>query len=445
MNYLLTHEEQGPVSLDTWKLILWSLGLCSFGVLFSVPLFVNLGPAQRPLITKLNRRRQVILRERLRFPSGFSTAVLIGVLHGQSPISRPGQSGVRAAGAFASLAGYSDDGPQGAANDQIGPAATDEPGTAKPQEWTESTGILVASFAASGILTLGTYFFPPLRSVPVFGSVAADTWLWTFNPSLAYIGQGIIMGPETTLHMLLGAVVGWAVLSPLAYYKGWAPGPIDDWESGSKGWVVWVSLSIMLADSVVSLGYIIVQSLVRVVPDYLARVATRVPSFRGLDRLLCRSHRAGYNTLPIADGLSSDSNPASVSPPLSPVPAASPVADVDAEESDDEKDAPPEQLINEKVVSIGLVLSVILCVGTIRIVFGQLVPLYATIIAVAMALLLSIMGVRALGETDLNPVSGISKLAQLCFAIIIPPSNKSSVLINLVAGAVVSSEWVSSR
>jgi len=56
--------------------------------------------------------------------------------------------------------------------------------------------------------------------------------------------------------------------------------------------------------------------------------------------------------------------------------------------------------------------------------------------AVLMALILSIMGVRALGETDLNPVSGISKLAQLFFALIIPQSNKNSVLINLVAGAV---------
>jgi uncharacterized oligopeptide transporter (OPT) family protein len=46
------------------------------------------------------------------------------------------------------------------------------------------------------------------------------------------------------------------------------------------------------------------------------------------------------------------------------------------------------------------------------------------------------MGVRALGETDLNPVSGISKLAQLFFALIIPQSNKNSVLINLIAGAV---------
>jgi uncharacterized oligopeptide transporter (OPT) family protein len=53
-----------------------------------------------------------------------------------------------------------------------------------------------------------------------------------------------------------------------------------------------------------------------------------------------------------------------------------------------------------------------------------------------MALILSIMGVRALGETDLNPVSGISKLAQLFFALVIPQSNKNSMLINLIAGAI---------
>jgi len=49
------------------------------------------------------------------------------------------------------------------------------------------------------------------------------------------------------------------------------------------------------------------------------------------------------------------------------------------------------------------------------------------------------MGVRALGETDLNPVSGISKLTQLVFAFVTPttgPAAKNSIIINLVAGAI---------
>lgn len=47
------------------KLILWALGLCFFGVLFAVPL-----------------RKEVIVREKLKFPSGTATALMIGVLHG---------------------------------------------------------------------------------------------------------------------------------------------------------------------------------------------------------------------------------------------------------------------------------------------------------------------------------------------------------------------------
>ena len=46
------------------------------------------------------------------------------------------------------------------------------------------------------------------------------------------------------------------------------------------------------------------------------------------------------------------------------------------------------------------------------------------------------MGVRALGETDLNPVSGISKLTQLVFALVIPSSSPNAIAINLLAGAV---------
>jgi uncharacterized oligopeptide transporter (OPT) family protein len=46
------------------------------------------------------------------------------------------------------------------------------------------------------------------------------------------------------------------------------------------------------------------------------------------------------------------------------------------------------------------------------------------------------MGVRALGETDLNPVSGISKLTQLLFAFVTPRSNPNAVTINLIAGAI---------
>ncbi|KAK4197573.1 putative oligopeptide transporter [Triangularia verruculosa] len=390
MEYLLKEEEMGPVRLGIWKALVWGLGLCFFGVVFAVPL-----------------RRQVLIREQLKFPSGFSTAVLISVLHGQTKGVEQGGKKENPHG-FASLVG--DESSYGA-----DPVRDGEEHTKKSEGWKRNVRLLIICFLVSGISTFATYFFPVLRNIPIFGGVAASTWLWTLNPSLAYVGQGIIMGPATTLHMLLGAVIGWGILSPLAKNKGWAPGPVSDWEHGSKGWIVWVSLAIMLADSVVSLGYLAFRSLGLYWPQIKGVLPKSI-------RNLLPGRRQGYTSLLRRDSSSSSEF---VDPLLGEV-----------EEDKEHDDAPLDQQISNQVVSIGLAASIIFCVVCTHYVFGDLVPLYATITAVFMALVLSIMGVRALGETDLNPVSGISKLAQLFFAFIIPQSNKSSVLINLVAGAV---------
>ncbi|KAM0486751.1 hypothetical protein ACHAPX_000014 [Trichoderma viride] len=406
MNYLLGADEQGPLSLSMWQLIVWSIGLCYFGVVFAVPL-----------------RHQVIIRERLRFPSGFSTAVLIRVLHGRGQGSSAQELDAAAKGGFASLADRDDD--PLLVDETTSNVADEEPEAAsKDVDWAYNMKLLLVSFLVSGIFTICNYFLPILRDLPIFGTVAASTWLWTLNPSLAYVGQGIIMGTETTLHMTLGAVVGWGILSPLAKKKGWAPGPVDDWENGSKGWIVWVSLAVMLVDAVVSLAYVALRPLFA---THATRAFTTLREWFQRSRaapLFERSHQ--YSTIP--HGEEEEDEPATLDDDDASVASNNEDTGLD--------DAPAEQQVSTRIVTWGLVASVLLCILTTRIVFGDLVPLYAVVTAVLMALVLSIMGVRALGETDLNPVSGISKLAQLFFALIIPQSHKSSVLINLVAGAI---------
>lgn len=185
MNYLLKDEEQGPIQLSTWQLVVWSLGLCYFGVVFAVPL-----------------RRQVIIREKLKFPSGFSTAVLISVLHGKTGLVKDDNSNphdgrheerVRPEG-FVDVA---------EGNGRTVDGATLEQGSElQKQQWKANVRLLLTCFLVSGLYTFATYFFPILRELPIFGATAASTWLWTLNPSLAYVGQGIIMGPVTTLHMV---------------------------------------------------------------------------------------------------------------------------------------------------------------------------------------------------------------------------------------------------
>ncbi|QSZ35881.1 hypothetical protein DSL72_007003 [Monilinia vaccinii-corymbosi] len=410
LNYMMKPEEQGPIFLSTWKLILWSLGLCFFGVVFAVPL-----------------RRQVIIREKLKFPSGTATALMIGVLHGKETIA-----GGPPVSSSVDIGDIDEREPLNYTDES---AADVEEVVKAGSSWKSKVKLLVISFSMSGLYTLATYFFPILRKLPIFGTAIAQNWLWTLNPSFAYVGQGIIMGPATTTHMLLGAIIGWGILSPLAKNRGWASGPVNDWETGSKGWIVWISLAIMLADSVISLGYIAVNPLIKNGGHYMSEAEGKINrrDWWGLLSIGAPQSTTGY--APVNGGGSGghqDQYPSTaVDGSLLPGNTLQP-------ETKDlpEPDAPPEHLVSSRTVWIGLILSIVFCIASIRVVFGELVPLVLSIIAVLMALVLSIMGVRALGETDLNPVSGISKLAQLFFALIVPQSNKNSVLINLIAGAV---------
>ena len=220
------------------------------------------------------------------------------------------------------------------------------------------------------------------------------------------------MGPSTTLHMLLGAVLGWGILSPLAKTKGWAPGPVEEWNTGSKGWIVWVSLAVMLSDSLVSLGCFIIRPLIFHGPEYLSKLQEYV-------------HDQGFTSV---FGLRHDSKGAyTIISPIEPDSKSSGTL---------EPDAPTDHLVSNRTTWVLFVLSVLVCVAAMKVVFGNLVPIASTLLAIFLALLLSLMGVRALGETDLNPVSGISKLTQLFFALVTPLSSPNAITINLLAGAI---------
>jgi len=225
------------------------------------------------------------------------------------------------------------------------------------------------------------------------------------------------MGPATTIHMLLGAVVGWGILSPLAKRRGWAPGPIDDWTTGSKGWIVWISLAIMLADSLVSLGWLILRPILVHGPSFVRHCQQCHQNNNWKSILDFRPQsRRGYSALSESEDVDTPT-----------------VARFQAVE--EEADAPPSHLISARTTWIGLFLSLGLCIGAVHYSFADLIPLRLTLLALFLALFLSVMGVRALGETDLNPVSGISKLTQLLFAFVVPRGNKNAIIINLIAGA----------
>ncbi|PGH37112.1 hypothetical protein GX50_00095 [[Emmonsia] crescens] len=394
--------EGGPLKLSFGKLVVWSLGVCLFGVVFAVPL-----------------RKEVIVREKLKFPSGTATALMIKVLHGGGQAEEKGKTvgiageqrrrsrpGSRHEEERATLLARDEREDTSHSISRLALAERD-----RRKDWRAKIKLLTYAFGISASYTLVSYFIPQLRDLPIFGLPLASHWLWTLNPSPAYIGQGIIMGPSTSLHMLVGAILGWGILSPLAKHRGWAPGSVDSWEDGSKGWIVWVSLAIMLADSIINLGWLIVRPFVIYGPGLLMQLQRNITRKDfWLDLLKPSSRRTGYTA---------------IIPPI-------------AKDNGDE-DAPPSELISTGTVLILLPLTLILNVICMHISFGNLITPALSILATLLALFLSVMGVRALGETDLNPVSGISKLTQLIFALATPASShtrRTAIVTNLLAGAV---------
>ncbi|KAF5092467.1 hypothetical protein D0Z00_004574 [Geotrichum galactomycetum] len=216
--------------------------------------------------------------------------------------------------------------------------------------------------------------------------------------------------------MLFGAVLGWAVLGPMAQSLGWATGPVNDWKTGSQGWILWISLTIMVADTVVSFFVITGVSVYKMI--------MRNPHFSssGYWKKLFKKTEPRYQPINHSNN------------------------DVEIEDSeaaeglkgndDDEPDASPKHLVPNSITIFGLVISFILCIFAVKAVFGSLCSVYPVVIAIFLALFLSVLGVRALGETDLNPVSGIGKISQVIFALVVPRSHPGSVLINLVAGGI---------
>ncbi|KAJ7593235.1 OPT oligopeptide transporter protein-domain-containing protein [Mycena floridula] len=353
---LLNEKQDGtpPIRLAWLPAVGWSIAVAFFGVFLSPPI-----------------RKQVIIEEQLSFPSGTATAHLIAALHQLPP---PSEEGLRR------RVGYShiED------SEETEPVLPPTAGTADEEAVVESSVVreegwqaLLWSFFASGFMTLLAYFFPILFSIPLFGKHLARDYLWTFSPSLSYVGQGIIMGLPTVLSMNLGMIAGWGILSPIAKSSGWAPGPVGSMTDGSRGWILWISLAIMCSDSLISLLPVVLETL----QDIVLKIAKREPSVFKTDK------------------------------------------EVETE----------DRLVPIRWVLIGWSVSVVVGTILVWIVFGaEGIKPWATVSGYIIGGLLSILAVRALGETDINPVSGLGKISQLFFAWLQP----GNVVANLIAGGV---------
>lgn len=179
------------VELSWWQLVLWALSVAYLGVFFAVPL-----------------RRQMVVEEKLRFPTGTATANTIVAMFSEG-------------------------------------------GDAK-----QRARVLVGWGIGAGVFTLASHFVPALGMPPIkwgfFGVMGAWGFKLLINPLMT--GAGILIGLRVGASLFLGAVVAWGVLGPMVQGAGWVEGEIMSYEDGVRGWLLWPGVAIMVADALTQLA-----------------------------------------------------------------------------------------------------------------------------------------------------------------------------------------------
>jgi hypothetical protein len=172
-------EEMTGIRLPLSKLVVWALGLCFFGVVFAVPL-----------------RKEVIVREKLKFPSGTATALMIGVLHGGTKTGAEGNIEQHNARRRRSSRkpGLGDDDESRALMSDV-PQEEEQPisrrdsrSEASQKDWQRQIKLLTTSFAISGGYVRITPFIAPRyrlsQTVPVADRTPDVCFL--LHPAIAF-------------------------------------------------------------------------------------------------------------------------------------------------------------------------------------------------------------------------------------------------------------------
>lgn len=308
--------------IEWYALMLWGLAVSFLGVFFAVPL-----------------RRQYIEQDKLRFPSGTATANTIMSMY-----------------------------------------ATEGEATAQAR-------VLLQAGVVAAVFTLASYFVhqieePPLHlwAAQAFGS---DFWLsaalgtaaaWTFTVYLGpmMLGGGFLIGPRVGTSLLVGAVVGWGILGPLATQMGWANGPPQNITTGGRGWILWPGAAIMVADALMALAL----------------------SYKTILRTFSRAP-----ALDLGDGQAAD-----------------------------DRERIPNSWWMGGLVAGGTVTCVIA-----SLVFD--IPPHLSIIAILMSSVLAAIAVRSTGETDINPVGGMGKVTQMVFGGLSPGNMSTNLMAAAITGA----------
>jgi len=201
-------------------------------------------------------------------------------------------------------------------------------------------------------------------------SVSAMNLGFALDPSVLMLGFGAIAGVRIAGSLLLGAVIAWAVLAPIALAHGWIPpGPPDAnvaWFGDLIDWLLWPGATLMVSASLTTFAV----SMARMA---LRRRESGPARFDGGVRVL------GYREM-----------------------------------------------------AAGLLIVMVLSVGAQTAIFN--IGVVEGVLAVLLSYVLAIVAARVSGETAITPIGALGKITQLTFGAISPGNITANLMTANVTG-----------
>lgn len=197
------------------------------------------------------------------------------------------------------------------------------------------------------------------KAGPLLGAHSLGKLTLQLNPSLLHIGAGALIGLRTTLWMAIGATICWAGVVPWVVDHGFIvpkEAAPSYYLGGLAKWTMWPGVTMLVVSGVTS---------------FALKAKSIVAALRSLGDI---KRTAG------------------------------------AEAQDEE--------VPLRWFFWGFGAAAVLCVIMQKLVFDM--PVWQTIVAIALSGVLALVGTRAQGETDVNPIGGMGKVTQLIFAALAP-------------------------
>jgi putative OPT family oligopeptide transporter len=210
------------------------------------------------------------------------------------------------------------------------------------------------------------------------GGITAGNLGFALETTTLMYGVGALIGPRVGISMMLGALVAWGWLAPMAFEAGWvAPGPDDpsvSWYSQGLQWLLWPGVAMM--------------------------VTAALTSFAFSWRSIVTAFRPGGSPV-------SNSGPSA--------------ADTD-------------QVMSRKWFVFSIL--VVLAISVVLQVLMFRITGWTAALGVMLTFLLALVAARVSGETNVTPVGAMGKVTQLVFAVLSPGQPAANLMsANVTGGA----------